>query len=206
MSRPYTVRPPVRKPIDFQNAAAVVFVGVTSRSIRSTRLLEEAKAMRERAPDSLPTHCGIDEEVIEDEEPAFLRGRRVNREGHADDRALLPRDEDDAADAVAHDLFDGPRNPFGPRLHAFGGEVGGDETFHVEAVRRIRALDEDHRPRATSRGPIRITPPRRAGATDAIAGNREPVRRSEERHANGLPLLQQIDVRGNLDVAVRMSH
>src|SRR2546430_2986968 len=38
MSRPYTVRPPVRKPIDFQNAAAAAFVGVTSRSIRSTRI------------------------------------------------------------------------------------------------------------------------------------------------------------------------
>src|SRR5438093_176335 len=38
MSRPYTVRPPVRKPIDFQNVAAVAFVGVTSRSIRSTRI------------------------------------------------------------------------------------------------------------------------------------------------------------------------
>src|SRR3989441_3810676 len=117
------------------------------------RLFEEAR--RERAPDSLPTHCGIDEEVIEDEEPAFLRGRGIDREGHADDRALLPRDEDDAADAVAHDLLDGPRDPFGPRLHAFGGEVGRDEAFHVEAVRRIRALDEDHRPRATSRRPIK---------------------------------------------------
>src|SRR5207249_5660095 len=75
------------------------------------RLFEETR--RQGLADSLPAHRGIDEEVVQDEEPAFFRGRGVHCERHADDRSLLPRDEQDATHAVAHDLLDGPRDPPG---------------------------------------------------------------------------------------------
>src|SRR5881397_3415865 len=144
MSRPYTVRPPVRKPIDFQNAAAVVFVGVTSRSIRSTRIAFASS--RRRVARARPT--------------PFRRNAGSTKKSFTTRSRPSSAEGEDTPHAVAHDLLDGPGDAFGPRLDALGGEVGRDEPFHVEAVRRIRALDEDHRPRATSRGPIRITPRR----------------------------------------------
>src|SRR3989304_5916099 len=47
-------------------------------------------AGREGATHALPPQRGVHEEVVHDEDPPELRGRRVHREGHADDGPLLP--------------------------------------------------------------------------------------------------------------------
>src|SRR2546428_11280354 len=130
--------------------------------VHRLRLCQEAD--RHRPAHALPTPRGVHEEVVHDEEPPELRGRRVHGEDDADDRLLLSRDEEGAGEPALQDLLDSPRDPLGFRLPALRGNVRRDEPLDVRPVRNGRPLDEDHR-RGADR--IRASRLRRDGLSGA---------------------------------------
>src|SRR3972149_1269561 len=100
--------------------------------VRRLRLHQETG--RERAPHALPPQRGVHEEVVHDEDPPELRGRRVTGEGHPDDRPLLPGDEEDAGEPVLQDLLDGPRDRLDLRAASLRGDVRRDEALQRLSV------------------------------------------------------------------------